>query len=121
MFNFSIFLYQIVNEKQLNLRLGMRMVGLSDIGNKNFSQLFLTLKKIAYWLSWEITNWILMFVYSLIIIFMGYILGLGTHEISTKFLIYSLFPSYPFLSIIVFFFPLWNSHDSISIIVRHVY
>jgi hypothetical protein len=41
MFNFSIFLYQIVNEKQLNLRLGMRMVGLSDIGNEKFPRNFL--------------------------------------------------------------------------------
>jgi hypothetical protein len=37
MFNFAVFFYSIVNEKDLKLRLAMRLVGLSDV---------------AYWLSW---------------------------------------------------------------------
>eukprot|EP01114_Cavostelium_apophysatum_P014827 TRINITY_DN3937_c0_g1_i2.p1 TRINITY_DN3937_c0_g1~~TRINITY_DN3937_c0_g1_i2.p1 ORF type:complete len:862 (+),score=239.32 TRINITY_DN3937_c0_g1_i2:158-2743(+) len=57
MFNFTVTVYQIVNEKHLKLRQGMKMIGLSDI---------------AYWMSWFVTNVTFLLIYIGIIYIIGY-------------------------------------------------
>jgi hypothetical protein len=62
MYNFINFLFQLVHEKHLHLREGMRMIGLSDL---------------AYWMSWITTNIIYLLYYTFVILIIGYAAGFG--------------------------------------------
>lgn len=82
MFNFAVFFYSIVNEKDLKLRLAMRLVGLSDV---------------AYWLSWYIISVVWLIYASWVMIGVGAACGMRKFFFFRILFCYEYFLNFLFL------------------------